>query len=217
MNRFSILVALAIALWSAGAEAQLSRGTWRFSIDGDILSVGGVKLDPPGPGVSKATVVGFGPNQLGNMRRHGAGPTPIGLGVGYVLQPNLILGLRTGLGYDVVAPDGAADNTRYLDLSLMPDLTWVPLGQKTKLALDFAPLFQVSREKTDNVPTHRTILGGFSLGVGALIFVTNRLSADVGFHFEGRFGKNDRDANDDDDTHIRDLRGVIRLGVSFWR
>jgi hypothetical protein len=216
MNKISMLVALALALWTADAEAQLDRGTWRFTIDGDVLSVGGVELDRPGPGESSAMVIGFGPNQLGNARLS-ALPTPIGVGFGYVLQPKLILGMRVALGYDVIAYDGAQDNTRLLGLSLMPGITFVPLGHKAKLALDAAPLFQVDRGKTDNAPTDRTILGGFSLGIGALIFVNNRLSADIGFRFEGRFGNRDNDASDDNDIHIRDLRGVVRLGVSFWR
>jgi hypothetical protein len=223
MNRISnrvgrvALVAIALALWTAGAEAQLDRGALRFSIDGDMLAIGGVKSDPDGPaGPSKATVVGFGPNQLGNMRAHGAGPTPIGLGFGYVLQPNLILGIRGGLGYDVISPDGGS-NIRYLDLSLMPGITFVPMGKKAKLALNAAPIFQVSRGKRDGAPTEHALLGGFGLGIGALIFVHNRLSADVGFQFEGRFGNYDRDDRSDNDIHIRDLRGVVRIGLSFWR
>jgi hypothetical protein len=216
MNKISMLVALGLALWTAGAEAQLDRGTLRFSIDGDVLSVGGVEIDPPGPGESSAMVIGFGPNQLGNARLS-ALPTPIGLGFGYVLQPKLILGVRVALGYDVIAPDGEDNNTRYLGLSLMPGITFVPLGHKAKLAIDAAPLFQVDRAKNDNRPTDRTLLGGFSLGIGALIFVNNRLSADLGFRFEGRFGNSDNDASDENDVHIRDLRGVVRVGVSFWR
>jgi hypothetical protein len=217
MNKISILVALALALWTTGAEAQLDRGDWRFTIDGDVLSVGGVEWDPPGPGESSAMVIGFGPNQLGNVRANSALPTPIGVGAGYVLTPKLILGARVALGYDVVAPDGSDSNIRHLGLSLMPGITFVPLGHKAKLAIDAAPIFQVDRRKSDNTPTARTILGGFSLGIGALIFVNNRLSADIGFRFEGRFGNADNDALDDNDVHIRDLRGVVRLGVSFWR
>ncbi|HEX5659156.1 MAG TPA: hypothetical protein VFX59_18310 [Polyangiales bacterium] len=217
MHKISILVVLALALWTARAEAQIDRGTWRFTIDGDILSVGGVELDPPGPGKSSATVIGFGPNQLGNARATQASPTPIGIGVGYALQPKLILGVRTSLGYDVVAPDGEDNNVRYLGLAVMPGITFIPLGGKTKLALDAAPLIQVDRRKTDNVPKDRTLLGGFALGVGALIFVHSRLSADIGFRFEGRFGNRDNDNRDDNDVHVRDLRGLIRLGVSFWR
>jgi hypothetical protein len=216
MNKISILVALALALWTAGAQAQLDRGAWRFSIDGDMLSIGGVKTDPDGPGgESKAMVVGFGPNQLGNARLSGL-PTPIGLGVGYVLTPKLVLGVRTSLGFDVVSPDGG-DNTRHLNLALMPGITFVPLGHKAKLAINGSPIFQVSRQKSDNDPTTRTLLGGFAFGIGTLIFVHNRLSADIGFNFEGRFGNFDNDARDDNDVHIRDLRGVVRVGVSFWR
>lgn len=216
MNKISMLIALALALWTAGAQAQIDRGTWRFTIDGDVLSVGGVELDGPGPGESSATIIGFGPNQLGNARAS-ALPTPIGVGVAYALQPKLLLGVRTSLGYDVIAPDGADNNTRYLGLTLMPGVTFIPIGGRTKLALDAAPLIQVDREKTDNVPKRRTLLGGFSLGVGALIFIHQRLSADIGFRFEGRFGNRDNDNRDDNDVHVRDLRGVIRVGASFWR
>lgn len=219
MNRISILVALLLgcALWSGRAEAQLNRGTMRFSIDGDILSIGGVKLDYPGPAESKATVVGFGPNQIGNARVHGAGPTPLGIGFGYVLTPKLLLGLRGALGYDVIAPDGARNNTRALAISLMPGITFVPLGRKAKLAINAAPIFQVDRAKREGDPKARTLLGGFALGAGALIFVHNKLSADIGLQFEGRFGNRDDNDTNDDDEHVRDLRGLIRLGVSFWR
>lgn len=196
------------SLVAAPAQAQLSRGNLRLSIDADMFSVAGVHFD----GQSHRTVVGLGPNELGGGRIYSA-PTPVGLGVGYVLQPKLILGLRFGLGYDVVAPSGAANNTRILGLSLMPGITFVPLGDRTKLFISAAPIFQVSRAKTLN-ERDRTMLGGFGLGVGTFIFVTNALSVDLGFNFEARFGGFEVNGNNHRD--ISDLRGLLRLGVSLW-
>src|ERR1700712_4365227 len=192
---FAFVVTLCVGVSSIVAphvEAQLSRGNLRLSIDADMFSVAGVRL-----GNNKDTVVGFGPNQLGGSRLSG-GPTPLGLGVGYVLQPKLLVGARFGLGYDVVAPNGPGNNTRYLNLSIMPEIRFVPLGERAKLFIALAPIFQVSRARTDP-RTDRTILGGFSVGVGTFIFVTNALSVDLGFFFEGRFG-NQRRENDNNST-----------------
>jgi hypothetical protein len=204
-------------LLAAPAQAQLSRGNLRLSIDGDMFSVAGVDI-----GGGKNKVIGLGPNQRGGSRLSGE-PTPIGLGVGYVLQHNLILGVRFGLGYDVIAPDGGGSNTRLLGLSLMPGITFVPTGDRTKLFITAAPIFQVSRAKTDNARA-RTLLGGIDLGVGVFIFVTNALSVDLGFHFEGRFGNTDyavdnlnhNPNNHDRHQSVTDLRGVLRLGFSLW-
>ena len=197
------------SLVATKAEAQLSRGNLRLSIDADMLSVAGVQV-----GNGKATVVGFGPNQRGGSRVY-EGPTPLGLGVGYVLQPKLLLGVRVGLGYDVIALSGPATNTRLLGLSLMPELRFVPLGQRAKLFLAVAPIFQVGRSKQDGRPTDRTLLGGFGIGVGTFIFVTNALSVDLGLHFEGRFGGTKSEV-DRASTSVQDLRGLIRLGLSLW-
>jgi hypothetical protein len=216
MNRFAIIIAVAcIGIFSARAEAQLSSGQLRISVDGDVLSIAGVERDPEGPGgESEIMVVGFGPNHVGGAL-FSAAPTPIGIGVDYVLQPRLMLGVRAALGFDVVSPDGNADNTRVLGLSLMPRVTFVPLGNnRAKMFVSGSPILQVDRAKTDDFK-ERTLLGGFGLGIGALIFFRDRLSADVGFHFEGRFGNYDRE--NDPDVHVRDLRGVIRVGLSFWR
>jgi len=218
MNRFAFFAVLATAsavltgALAAPAQAQLSRGNLRLTIDADVLSIAAIERDPEFAGESNTTVFGIGPNQEGGSLRSGR-PTPFGLGVGYVLQPKLILGLRFGLGLDVVSPDSSDNNTRLLGLSLMPNLTFVPVGKRAKLFLQGAPIFQVSRSKSDNAKS-RTLLGGFGLGIGTFIFITNALSVDLGFHFEGRFG-NEEDALGRD-TDIKDLRGVIRLGVSLW-
>jgi len=204
--------ALLAGAFAAPAQAQLSRGNLRLAIDADVLSVAGVERDPEDAGESNTTVFGVGPNQHGGGELSGR-PTPFGLGVGYVLQPKLILGLRFGLGLDVVSPDGSDNNTRKLGLSLMPNLTFVPVGKRAKLFLQAAPIFQVSRNKSDYTKD-RTLLGGVGLGIGTFIFITNALSVDLGFHFEGRFGSNEDNAGRD--TDIKDLRGVIRLGVSLW-
>lgn len=218
MKRFAIFALLAtvcavlVGTFATPAQAQLSQGNLRLTIDGDMLSIAGVERQPEGGVESKATVFGFGPNQHGGSQLSGR-PTPLGLGVGYVLQAKLILGLRFGLGLDVISPEGDDNNTRILGLSLMPNATFVPVGKRAKLFLQAAPIFQVSRTKNDN-GKERTILGGFGLGIGTFIFVTNALSVDLGFHFEGRFGgTEDRAGNDVD---VKDLRGVVRLGVSLW-
>jgi opacity protein-like surface antigen len=212
MRRFATLafvVSICLGAFAASsAEAQLSRGNLRLSIDADMFAIAGVEV-----GNSENKVISFGPNQLGGSRLYG-GPTPLGLGVGYVLQPKLILGVRVGLGYDVIAPEGVGNNTRVLGLSIMPELRFVPLGERAKLYLAVAPIFQVGRSKRDH-DRDRAMVGGFGLGVGTFIFVTNAMSVDLGFHFEGRFGGIDDD-NDPEDTDVRDLRGVVRLGMSLW-
>jgi hypothetical protein len=218
MHRFAV-VAFVVTLCAvvSSAEAQLSRGNLRLSIDADILSVASVELDYDPGGEQNHTVFGVGPNQQGGALHSGpptGGPTPLGLGVGYVLQPKLVLGLRFGLGLDVQSPDGSENNVRRLGLSLMPGLTFVPVGKRAKLFLSLSPIFQVSRSKQDNVGSWRTLLGGAGLGIGTLIFITNAVSVDLGFHFEGRFGN--YDPRDGREVEITDLRGLVRLGVSLW-
>jgi len=215
MQRFALLAALAVlsAVAAAPAAAQLSRGNLRLSIDADMLSIAAVELDPEPGGEVDTTIFGIGPNQHGGSLLSG-GPTPFGLGVGYVLGPKLVLGLRFGLGLDVVSPEGSENNTRRLGLALMPGLTFVPVGHRAKLFLSASPIFQVSRVKQDNAGSARTLLGGVGLGIGTLIFITNALSVDLGFHFEGRFGNHEPRVGPD--TDVTDLRGLVRLGVSLW-
>lgn len=202
------------------AEAQIGRGTLRFSIDADMLSVAFVEIEPEGRGEEEATYFGLGPNQRGGAGRSG-GPTGLGLGFAYALSSKLLLGARFGLGFDVVSPDGGDDNNvRFLALSIMPGLTFVPVGNKAKLFLSASPLLQVDRTKWERGKS-RALLGGFGLGVGVLIFPSRSLSVDLGFHFEGRFGGREwgRDEldNDEGEEDIKDLRALVRLGVSFWK
>lgn len=208
------LVWLAVAL---PARAQLGRGDFRLSLDTDLLGVAHVTLDPDGGGRDpQYTVFSVGPNQLGGSHVTMAA-TPLGLGLGWVLSPKILLGVRLGLGFDVISPDGG-ENRKVLALSLMPGLTFVPLGRKAKLYVDLRPLFQVNREKVDEYLL-RWMQGGFSTGIGALIFAASSVSADIGFHFEGRFGARHLENNDveEDGMRVRDFRGVIRFGLSLWR
>jgi hypothetical protein len=202
---------------AAPANAQLGRGDFRLSLDTDILGVAAVSLDPDGVGPDQDyTVFSLGPNQLGGSRVT-MPATPLGLGFGFVLSPKMLFGVRLGLGFDVVSPDGG-DNTKWLALSLMPGLTFVPIGRKAKLFIDVRPLFQVDREKREDY-VRRYMYGGFGAGIGALIFPASSVSVDIGFHFEGRFGAR-HEENDDveaDGLRVRDFRGVIRLGISLWR
>lgn len=214
MSRWFLALVFVASAWASSAHAQISRGDFRFSIDADVLSIAGIEIDPEGPpGEQEWTVFGLGPNQRGGGEIIGR-PTPLGLGFGWALSPKLLFGVRVGFGLDVIAPDGAADNTRRLGLSLMPGLTFVPVGHKAKLFLSGSPLLQVDRTKRDD-QDERTLLGGFSLGIGTLIFVAGSLSVDIGFHFEGRFG-NREDINGNE-ADVRDLRGVVRLGLSLWK
>jgi hypothetical protein len=57
--------------------------------------------------------------------------------------------------------------------------------------------------------------GGFSAGIGTLIFPSSRFSVDLGFFFEGRFGGREFEP-DQPDQDLRDLRGLVRLGFSLW-
>lgn len=220
MKTLLSLLALACAFIALPAQAQLGRGDFRLSLDTDVLSVAHISIDPDGPPEDRdVTVFGIGPNQLGGSHATMVA-SPLGLGLGWVVTSKLLVGARLGLGFDVISPDGGDDNnTKVLALSLMPGLTWVPIGRKAKLFLDFRPLFQVNRLKRENY-RGRWIQGGFSTGIGALIFPASSVSVDLGFHFEGRFGGSqvEIDPGDaDDDARVRDLRGVVRLGISLWK
>jgi hypothetical protein len=216
-NQILWLFPLAWLALAVPAHAQLGRGDFRLSLDTDVISVAHVTLDPDGSAPDSDTVVfGIGPNQLGGS--HVTIPaTPLGLGLGWVLSPKMLLGVRVGLGFDVISPDGG-DNTRVLALSLQPGLTFVPIGHRAKLFVALSPLFQVNRIKNDGY-LERWMQGGFSTGIGALIFPASPVSVDVGFFFEGRFGSRHQENADveADGERVSDLRGVIRLGISLWR
>jgi hypothetical protein len=187
------------------AAAQISAGTLRFSVDTDVLSIAGIQTEPDGTNIEQeSTVFGFGPNHQS---------TGLALGFGYALDERMIVGGRVGFGYDVTSVDGVDDRARQLNLALMPSFTFVPMGESTKLYVSGNPIFEVRRTKQGDSKV-RTILGGFSVGVGALIFTSSALSFDVGFHFEGRFGGYDSGRNEGD---LRDLRGVVRAGLSLWK
>lgn len=211
----TLLVALVAVVWCAPAHAQLRDGAFRLTLDTSIFSVAGIHADNRGD----AMVFGVGPNQLGAERVIDPGLSPLGLGLGWAVTHKIVLGLRTGLGYDIVKPDGDSDNVRVLVLSLMPGITFVPIGNHTKLFLNASPIFQVNRVAIDG-GKERYLLGGFGLGIGALIFVGSSLSVDLGFHFEGRFGNlrvENRDGEGDTTDHYRILQGVFRLGLSLWK
>ena len=212
----SCVFVLLTGLLAVPAEAQLNRGDFRFSIDVDMLSMAAIEVEPEVGGEFEQTVFGIGWNQVGGARLTNSAPTPLGLGLGWVLSPKIVLGARLGFGLDVVDGDGDDNSTRILGLSLMPGLTFVPIGHKAKLFLQASPIFQVTRLKQDE-RNERVLLGGFGLGIGTLIFVTNSLSVDLGFHFEGRFGGSEIERGGIDvEADVRDLRGVVRLGISLW-
>lgn len=205
-----------LVLSATSAEAQVARGVFRFSIETDILSMAGIELEKNGD-ERNINAYGIGPNQFGGLTAELAtrvAPTPLAFGFGYGLSSKVLLSLRIGLGVDILAHEGAEANTRVLGLALMPGLTFVPFGQRAKMFMAASPIFQYSRVKVDEDKTH-TALGGFSFGLGTLVFVARPLSIDIGFHFEGRFGN--YEDFDGSDTDVRDLRGVVRLGLSLWK
>lgn len=196
------------------AAAHVNQGGYRLWIDADLFSVGSVRTDPGGGGpISKTLVIGVGPNELGSSRVV-VPLTPIGVGFAYVLRPKWLLGARVGFGYDRVAPK-AGDDAHYVSLSLMPELTFVPVGRDAKLFVKFSPVMQYSLEK--NGPSRSNIfMGCFSFGVGAFLFTSHNSSVDLGAYFEGRFGDLKREPQGES-IDVDDLRGVIRAGVSLWR
>jgi hypothetical protein len=216
-NSLLFLVALACCIWTKPASAQLSRGQFRLSLDVDMISVAHVSLDPDGPGPTDDQLVfGIGPNQLGGSRAISGAPTsPIGFGFGWVLTPKILLGIRTGLGYDLISPDGNSVNTKILVVSLMPGIEFVPIGHRAKLFIAARPIFQANRTKQGDAK-NRWLQGGFSLGIGTYIFPSPAVSVDLGFFFEGRFG-NYKVNDDNPSEHVTDLRGVVRFGLSLWR
>jgi hypothetical protein len=214
-NRLLFLCAFACCIWSSTAFAQLSRGEFRLSLDVDVISIAHVSLNPDGPApTTEALVFGIGPNHMGGSRATAATPT-LGLGFAWVLTPKILLGIRVGLGYDLIAPDGDGPNEKLLAVSLQPGIEFVPIGHRAKLFIAARPIFQANRRKVGDFKD-RWIEGGFSLGIGTYIFPSPAVSADIGFFFEGRFG-NQKINNNEPNEHVADLRGVIRLGLSLWR
>lgn len=206
-----------IGLFAWPAAAEPSDGVVRFSIDADLLSMADVQHENAAGIEFEQTVYGIGPNQLGGSGVQPdtvIGTTPLGFGLGYGVSDRLLLGMRFGFGLDVRSPEGSAESLRVLTMSLMPGLTFVPLGDRAKMFLSASPIFQLDRNRIAS-DTRRTLLGGFSLGIGTLIFVVRSASIDLGFHFEGRFGNYENLRGEE--TELRDLRGVVRLGISIWK
>jgi hypothetical protein len=213
---FALCCAL-VAFLSGTAHAQIGRGDLRLSLDTDMLGIAFVERDPDGPGGEfEATVISVGPNQMGGSRAWTRVATPLGFGLGYAISHRTVLGLRTGLGFDVVDA-GDDDNVRHLALSLQPGVTFVPIGRHAKLFINLAGLFQVDRVRHEDL-RERLMFGGFAAGIGTLIFTSQRGSVDLGFFFEGRFGGHKRkEPEPETDEDVRDLRVVVRLGFSLWR
>ena len=213
-NVLSLLVCTLLALAAAPAHAQLRQGSYRLWLDADIFSVGSVRQNPRGPAPPTTdTVVALGPNQLGNSRQVLAMPS-LGVGFSWVLRPKWMLGLRTGFGYDSVAVDGGVDQ-KALAFSFMPDLRFVPFGDKAKVFFKFSPIAQFNQLKQGSTRRH-IFMGCFSVGVGTFLFASASSSIDLGAYFEGRFGKLKPYGNGSY-IDVDDLRGVIRVAISLWR
>ncbi len=221
----TLLIVVLLAAMPRAAQAQISQGTFRFSLDTDIVSFAGVHIVPASPASDvDVTVLSIGPNQLGASRALRPA-TPLGVGFGYALTRRVLLGVRVGLGYDVLSYDAGGEDVKVLALSVMPGLTFVPLGNDTKLFIQVSPLVQLDRERRGE-RRDRVLLGGFSLGLGALVFAGSRTSVDIGGFFEGRWGSDRVDtrvgagpisANVMSTVDVRDLRGIVRFGLSLWR
>ena len=213
--RAAVFVAVLMSVVvTSTAQAHVNPGGYRVWIDADLFSAGVVRTDPKGsPPPAKTTLLGIGPNQLG------ASPvvlptTPLGVGLAYVVRPNWLLGARLGTGYDRVAPE-SADPTRYISMSLMPEVTFVPIGHDAKLFVKFSPVLQFSAKRQGNAKA-TIFMGCFSLGVGTFIFTSHYSSLDIGAYFEGRFGDLEREPTGNS-VDVNDLRGLIRGGISLWR
>lgn len=207
------LVICVAALVTSRASAHVNDGGYRLWIDVDVYSAGVVRTDPGGSlPVTKTTVISVGPNELGSSRVV-MPVTPVGIGFAYVLKPKWLLGARAGLGYDRLSSK-SADTQSYVAFSLMPELTFVPLGRDAKLFIKFSPVLQYNQQKIGG-DVSRIFMGCFSLGVGTFLFTSHTSSVDVGAYFEGRFGDLKQDGGRSVD--VNDLRGVVRAGVSLWR
>ncbi|MDB4987009.1 MAG: hypothetical protein JWN04_2187 [Myxococcaceae bacterium] len=210
-----LLIAVAQLAHIEPASAQLRPRTARVWIDTDLVSVGTVTTDPSGPGEKqRTTTVGVGPNQLAGSRSPIA-TTPLGIGAAYVLEPEWMVGLRAGFGYNWYS---SGPEQRVIAVSAIPELTYVPTGDDdTKLFIKAGPLIQYDRNKLRD-GKQNVLIGGFSAGLGALQFVGESGSFDVGAFFEGRFGdlKPDLDQGGNSKVNVRDLRGVLRVSVSLW-
>jgi len=225
MRTSAALIVLTLCLapqLTGSARAQVAPGAFRLSLDTDIIGFAGVHIEPDGPTPNiDATVFSIGPNQLGGSRLVRPA-TPLGLGFGYTVTGRVLFGLRVGLGYDVISYDGGRDDEKLLALSLMPGLTFVPFGREAKLFIQVSPLLQIDRSKQGD-RKDRVLLGGMSMGLGVLVFAGNRTSIDLGGFFEGRWGNEKiRDevggaVRTNTTADVRDLRGVLRFGLSWWR
>lgn len=211
--------ALLALLFCAGrAEAQLGGRDLRLSLDTDLFSIASVHVNPQQRFAPENDymVYGIGPGQLGGSAVL-IPATPLGFGVGFGISSRVLLGLRTGFGLDVIDQDDVDDKRKVLAVSLMPGITFVPLGERAKLFLQASALFQVDRVKQGG-DQDRVLVGGFSAGIGTFIFAGPSVSVDLGFFFEGRFGSRQVDVgNADADADVRDLRGLVRLGMSLWK
>lgn len=208
------LLLLGSASATSNAVAHVNPGGYRLWIDADLFSAGVVRTDPKGAlPTTTTTVVGLGPNQLGASRVV-IPATPIGFGVAYVLRPRWLVGARAGLGYDRLAPKNA-ESLQYVSFSLMPELTFVPVGHDAKLFVKFSPVLQYSAEQRGRTKSN-IFMGCFSIGVGAFAFTSHTSSLDIGAYFEGRFGDLGQEPTGTN-VDVNDLRGIIRGGVSLWR
>jgi hypothetical protein len=196
-----------------GARAQLRQAALRLAIDADILSVGWTKLVPDDGRTRTQTTLGVGPNQFG-ASEVALPSAPVGIGVGYVLRPKILLGARVGFGFDRSSSAAGESAASYLTWTFMPRVSYVPFGDQAKFFLSFSPLLEYTRRRQGDAQQVR--FGGcYSLGAGALLFLTPSSSVDLGVYFEGRFP--DIDEKPEAKTSISDLRWLVRAGLSLWR
>ncbi len=221
MRTSAALLLLTLCLAPLSARAQVTPGTFRLSLDTDVIGFAGVHIEPHSNAPhTDVTVFSLGPNQLGGSRAVRPA-TPLGLGLAYTVTRRVLFGVRLGLGYDVLSYDGGGD-VKVLAVTVMPGLTFVPFGGDAKLFLQVSPLLQIDRSKSGN-RTDRVLLAGLSAGLGVLIFSGSRTSIDLGGFFEARFGNSEITekaggvARTNTTADVRDLRGVMRFGLSWWR
>lgn len=196
------LTGLATCLLVTSAEAQPSRGDFRFSIDLEVLGIEGVHAELEDTNQETETTI----FTVGNA------VTPAYLGVGWALSPKTLLGTRIGFGFRKDSDSEAKATT----FSIAPHLTFLPMGNDTKLFIEVGPILRLGHQEAGRREV-TGVAGGGGIALGAIIFTSRGASLDVGFFFDATWGEVTSELWFlDADVDARILRGGVRLGLSLW-
>jgi len=197
-----LCVCLMVSMTSTRAEAQPSRGDFRFSLDLEVLGIAGVSYELENSDQEGDTTL----FTVGNA------VTPAYFGFGWALSQRALLGARLGFGFQ---KDSDAD-AKATTFSLAPHVTFLPMGDETKLFLELGPILRITHQEAGRTET-TGVSGGGGLALGAIVFTSRNASLDVGFFFDATWGEVSSELwVFEGDVDARVLRGGVRLGLSLW-